>query len=310
MRAFTNLFSAVKIKSELLFAGILALTLTGCASSQPVVKLFQEATVIKASAAGRPLFEYQFAPTAAFKPYIFQLYSPDGVAVLRDAAPDHIHHHGLMFALAVDGVTFWEEGKIGGWEIPRQTDVRGDCITQQLDWRNPNGETLLHETRTITPYTNSDATLLTWRCRLETPPGTNAVTLSGHHYYGLGMRFAPSMDRVAVFQNSRHQPGEIVRGDERLAVADWVACTGPVDGKLVTIAIFDHPGNLRYPAKKFTMAAPFAYLSTTLNWQEPVQLKAGAPLDLCYGVAVWDGKMDANQIEQAFQCWLKSTQTP
>jgi len=302
------------MKPTFWLAAILGLMLAMEVSAAPTIRLIKENTAIKATIAERPLFEYRFAPEAAFKPYIFPLYSPSSVAVLRDAVPDHIHHHGLMFAISVNGVTFWEEKTKtlnGGYQIPIQTDVSGGLITQQLDWRSTNGAVLLHETRTIQPYTNQNVTLLTWRSRLETPPGTNAVTLSGHHYYGLGARLLKSMDRASLFMNSTGQAGEIVRGDERLVPSVWVAGTGPAaDGKPVTIAIFDHPDNLRYPAKKFTMSTPFAYLSTTLNWEEPFQLKAGAPLDLCYGVAVWDGKMDADQIEQAFQSWLKSTKTP
>ena len=30
-------------------------------------------------------------------------------------APDHKHHHGLMFALSVDGVNFWEEAGAEHW---------------------------------------------------------------------------------------------------------------------------------------------------------------------------------------------------
>ena len=303
------------MKPTLWLTAILGLLLAREVSAAPAINLVKEQTVVKVSAAGRPLFEYRFGLEAAFKPYIFPLYSPGGVAVLRDAVPDHIHHHGLMFAIGVNGVTFWEEvikqKTIGGSETPLQTDASGDRITQQLDWRSTNGAVLLHETRTIQPHTNENVTLLTWRCRLETPPGTDAVSLFGHSYYGLGMRFLASMDTNAVFQNSSGQPGEIERGDLRLMPAAWVSATGPAaDGRFVTIAIFDHPDNLRYPARKFTMARPFAYVSTTLNWKEPVQLKAGAPLDLCYGVAVWDGKMDADQIEQAFQSWLKSVKAP
>jgi len=302
----------MKMKPTLLLAGVVALALTQEISAAPAVNLIKEAAVIRAAIAERTLFEYQSAPTVAFKPFVFQLFSPSGVAVLRDAPKDHIHHHGLMFAIAVNGVAFWEEilkGKTtGGREVPLQTDVSDGSITQQLDWQSTNGAVLLHETRTITPHTNADATLLTWRCRLETPPGTNAVNLTGHSYYGLGMRFLESMDTNAVFLNSTGQPGEIERGDLHLMPAAWVACTGPVGDKFVTIAIFDHPKNFRYPTRKFTMAKPFAYIATSLNLlKEPFQLKAGAPLDLCYGVAVWDGKVEAAQIEQACQAWQKLT---
>jgi len=300
------------MKPTLLLAGILTLVLTAEVSAASSVKLVKKPTAIKAALAERPLFEYQFAPTVAFKPYVFQLYSPSGIAVLRDAPKDHIHHHGLMLGIGVNGVSFWEEvlkgRNTGGRQLPLQTEANGDCITQQLDWQSTNSVVLLHETRTITAHTNQDVTLLTWRSRLETPPATNVVTLTGygHAYYGLGMRFLECMDTNAVFQNSSGQLGENVRGDLHLMPATWVACTGPVGEKFVTIAIFDHPNNLRYPAKKFTMAKPFAYIATTLNlWKEPFQLQSGTPLDLCYGVAVWDGKIDAPQIEKACQQWQK-----
>ncbi len=297
-------------RSPAIIIGILASTLACGISAEP--SLLKEEMVIKATSDGRPMFEYRYAPDVAFKPYIFQLYSPGGVPILRDAPVDHIHHHGLMFAVGVNDETFWEEvikgAIVGGHQIPRQTDVTGNLITQQLDWQNRSGDIVLHETRTIQPLENPDATLLTWRCRLETPPGKDAVNLFGHPYYGLGARLLESMDKVATFMNSSGQPGEIIGGDHRLVPATWVACTGPTaDGKMVTIAIFDHPDNLRYPSQKFTMAVPFAYISTTLNWKEPLQLKAGEPLDLCYGVAVWDGAVQAEQIEKAFRKWQENT---
>jgi len=37
-------------------------------------------------------------------------------------------------------------------------------------------------------------------------------------------------------------------------------------------------------------------------------LQTGEPLDLCYGVAVWDGTSDAAQIEQTCQQWQKLNQ--
>lgn len=282
------------------------------ASEAPTVHLIKDQTAIKATFDGRPMFEYRFAPDVAFKPYIFQLYSPGGVPILRDAPVDHIHHHGLMFAVAVNDEPFWEEvikgAIVGGRQIPRQTEVTGDLITQQLDWQTRAGDIVLHEKRTIKPLAHPDATLLTWRCRLETPPGKESVTLSGHPYYGLGARLLESMDKVCKFMNSTGQPGVSIGGDHCLVPASWVACSGPTpDGGMVTMAIFDHPGNFRYPSQKFTMAVPFAYISTTLNWKEPFPLKAGEPLDLCYGVAVWDGETPPEQIEKACRQWQEST---
>ena len=44
-----------------------------------------------------------------FKPYVEKLFTPSGTNILRDAPSDHLHHHGLMFAVRVNGINFWEE---------------------------------------------------------------------------------------------------------------------------------------------------------------------------------------------------------
>ena len=49
-----------------------------------------------------------------YKPYVQQLYTPNGINVLRDAPHDHLHHHALMYAISVDGVNFWEEQNAPG----------------------------------------------------------------------------------------------------------------------------------------------------------------------------------------------------
>ena len=79
--------------------------------------------------------------------------------------------------------------------------------------------------------------------------------LSGIHYYGLGMRFLTSMDNGGRFFNADDKPGDVIGGDQRLTPTKWCAYTAKADGKPVTVAIFDHPANLRHPAKLFTMTS-------------------------------------------------------
>ena len=121
------------------------------------------------------------------------------------------------------------------------------------------------------------------------------------------MRFLTSMDSGGRFFNSTGQPGDVVRGSERLVAASWCAYTASADGKPVTVAIFDHPSNPRHPNQLFTMTPPFAYLSATLNlWKEPLTLKAGTKLKLSYAVAAWDGETSAEQIESLYDKWSKA----
>jgi hypothetical protein len=148
------------------------------------------------------------------------------------------------------------------------------------------------------------ATLVEWRCRLKPPPGKDKVELTGHHYFGLGMRFVPSMDENPRVFNADDAKGLLVRGDEHVTPVRWAAVSAKADGHPVTAALFDHLINPRQPATMFWMSKPFAFLSATLNeWKEPITLKAGKPLDLCYGVAIWDGEVDKAAIEKLYKRW-------
>jgi hypothetical protein len=250
-----------------------------------------------------------------FKPYVRELYTPGGINVLRDAPPDHLHHHGLMFAVAADGVTFWAETADAGRQLPHTNtgvDVQDDSagFSGLLPWVI-DSRVLLREYRRIDvlrPPAGEPVTLLTWRSQLM-PDGN--VTLSGNHYFGLGMRFVAAMDRVGTFHNAAGKPGEVFRGDERLVRARWCAYTATVDDKPVTVAMFDDPGNPRHPATWFTMREPFAYLSATMSLHtEPLPLEKGQTLDLWYGVAVWDGQLDTARIERTYIYWLRKSRRP
>jgi hypothetical protein len=116
------------------------------------------------------------------------------------------------------------------------------------------------------------------------------------------------MDRGGRFFNSERAEGEIVRGSERLTPARWAAYAAVADGGPVTVAVFDHPGNPRHPARMFTMTPPFAYLAATLNlWREPWELSGGRAMDLRYGVAIWDGETDPAGVEAVYRRWVRMT---
>jgi hypothetical protein len=240
--------------------------------------------------------------SAAFKPYVAQLHTPGGIGVLRDHVADHLHHHGLMFAVTVDGTDFWTEKPTSGRQVVLRTWTDTAELGQEIAWLAPDGTALLQERRTITIHPGP-CTLATWRMRLEPPAGKAEATLTGHHYSGLGMRFLATMDRAGRFIRLDQTEVAVVRGDERLAGARWYAIQGPIDGKAVTVALFDHPGNTRHPSRMFTMSTPFAYLSATLGLHQE-SLTVRTPLDLRYGVALWDGTCTVEQIDATYRRWV------
>ncbi len=280
------------------------------AYGQDALTIDTEASAVVVKLGERPLLGYQYVENPA-KPYVARLFSPAGVNVLRDSPLDHKHHHSLMFAVAVDGVDFWSENEKCGRQVHRE--ARGpELLTmfglnwaageQKIDWVAPgDASLLLRETRTLAVCRTADtaATFLGWQSRLETPPGKESVTLSGSPYFGLGMRFLPSMDTGGTFQNADGKTGVAGTNDARSA---WCAYSAAADGKPVTVAVFDDPKNPRHPATWFTMDQGFAYVSATLNLsKEPLKVEAGKPLVLRYAVAVWDGRVEKDKIEALYR---------
>jgi hypothetical protein len=259
-----------------------------------------------------------------FKPYVKELFTPSGINVLLDAPPDHLHHHGLMFACAVDKVDFWGEApsQPGGHfeRLPGKqehlrfsevgvTELKGHRVgrfAEPLQWVSQRDNApLLVEYRYVTVGRTGEprVTLLTWQSVLSAP-SAKEVVLSGSHYHGLGLRFIRSMDATGEFRNPDNDSGVIFRGEERLTRSKWCAYTAQADGKTVTVAMFDHPDNPRHPATWFTMAKPFAYVSATLRLhEEPLKVLAGKPLTLRYGVALWDGRPETSQIDDLHRQW-------
>lgn len=264
--------------------------------------------------AARPIAQYRYGD-APFKPYLKELYTPAGRNVLLDSPHDHVHHHGLMFALEIEGVDYWGETQTPACGIQQHTALtdldlqpQTACFNQTIKWIAPKAaRPTAVEQRTIRLHSlkDEDVTLLTWSTRLHPAPDRPNLTITGRHYFGLGMRFVRAMDRTGAFFNSDNNPGKVVRGDERLTPSRWCAYSAEIDGKPVTVAMFDLPANPRHPATWFTMKDPFAYVAATLALNEqPLTLNAGSTLDLTYGVALWDGATDASAIEALYKKWV------
>ncbi|HEV56758.1 MAG TPA: hypothetical protein ENN87_04585 [Phycisphaerales bacterium] len=257
------------------------------------------------------LYQYGGVP---FKPYMKELRTPAGLNVLRDAPADHLHHHGLMFALEVDGVDFW--GETAGCGVQQHASMSAvshigedglhGTFVEALHWLAPDGRVLLDERRTMDTCIGATAVVVTWRSELRRPAGMEPARIGGRHYFGLGARFVEAMDAGGRFFNAEGRPGEVFRGEERLVSSRWCAYRSRIGEHDVTVAMFDGPDNPR-PATWFTMTEPFAYLSATMAYHEQeIMLPPGETLTVAYGVAVWDGTPSAAQIEAAYARWKAS----
>ena len=260
-------------------------------------------------------FEYRSTwnrlPTT-FKPYIVKLMTPSGVNVLRDAPPDHSHHHGLMFAIKVDGVNCWEEYNPVDYgrqettafaEAAAETDGRKEKkVESTLTWSNGVGQPLVLEKRTITATQIGNATVLDWTSVFTLPAGKEKAIIEGNVYHGLGMRFVESMDKDGKFFAAADAgEQEDLRGTGNLTRCRWMAYTAKVDDKPVTVVLLDTKDNPR-PMLAYTMGGDgkrFAFLSATTNLhREPLMLTSEKPIAFCYQVVLWDGERTPDEVEE------------
>jgi hypothetical protein len=309
-----------KLKSTIVkfLIAIILLSFSNPVFAENPMRIITEENMVSVHTGPRVLMRYNYE-NVPFKPCVKELFSPGGVNVLRDAPADHLHHHALMYAIAVDGVNFWEEqqapGRQAHWafgniRIGKQGDTPIASFEELLNWINPRSqELMLKEQRAIKICSpeNFKVTLLSWRSLFIVPSKKDSVTLGGSHYFGLGMRFLKSMDTDGVFFNAEGKAGEVVRGSEKLVRANWCAYIAKANGKIVTVAMFGDPDNFRHPTYWFTMTKPFAYLSATLNLhREPLKVLSGKPLALRYAVVVWDNRVENEQVEKVYDWWLES----
>jgi hypothetical protein len=273
---------------------------------------------------GRKLLVYVFA-TNQFKPYVRELYTLRGENVLRDAPPDHLHHHGLMYAVYVNGINFWEERGTPGFEQHVELPLNSARIganglpvasfTEVIHWLAPTNRTapdtraaaLLREQRTLTFAIDekNQEVALRWESQFQVGPNAGKVTIHGPNYNGLGLRLPESFNHVARFQNSADQP-YTGKNTQNVIPARWTSVSGAMDGHEVMLVMFGHPDNARGDGFFFTMLDAFAYLSATQGLdKKPLEYSAGDKFSLSYLLTVYSANKAPEFIRQRSELWEK-----
>lgn len=260
--------------------------------------------------------------TSQFKPYVKELYTLDGRNVLLDAPPDHLHHHGLMYAITVNGINFWEESKNPGIEFPVSMTgpetstgaTEGVKFTHTIHWvsqtnraKATNQESaLLIEKRTLKLSVDKKAreVHLDWTGDFTVPNNIDKVTLTGTDYHGLGIRFPRAFDKTARHFNQKNLPYPTA-GKRDLIEAQWAAITTEFENKPLTIAVITH-STVKGRSVFFSMTDPFAYLSATqgIN-KEPMIYKGGDKFSVRYLIIVSEKELKPSEIEKRMVDWLK-----
>lgn len=215
---------------------------------------------------GELFTEWQMGDWAV--PYLYPVIGPDGENITRHypmksgvegESQDHPHHRSIRFSHRdINGASFWspdrptndKSTKIDLVEVKSMKSGETGELILENSWKI-NDEEIMRETfrLAIHPLPNREV-LMDFDTKLVATGGD--VTFGDNKDGGMGIRVASTMavkhhktkEGKGTIQNSNGELNAAAWGKR----ADWADYYGPGrSGKVVGIAIFDHPENFRHP---------------------------------------------------------------
>jgi hypothetical protein len=235
---------------------------------------------------GKPFTSYVW-PATLKKPTLHPVRTGDGVVITRAFPPaqgeraDHPHHVGLWLNYGdVNGFDFWNNtdaitperagrmGTIVHKDITRKESGKGRAeLGVRLAWVSGAGRTILDEETTFVFEARPGVRLIDRLTMLR--PTDAKVTFNDNKEGMLGLRVVRALEDPAeksgefvdasggtvkmkdadtsgvtgVYTSSEGKKGGAVWGTR----GKWTMLSGQIQGKPVTVAILDHPGNPGFP---------------------------------------------------------------
>jgi hypothetical protein len=172
---------------------------------------------------------------------------------------------------------------------PRQPSVLTESCRIRVDKPDEDGRYRIDWTSRFTASV-TDVLL----DRTPIPGEKNGKSWGG--YAGLSVRLAKN---VTDWQLTDSEGRKDLEGHGKKA--RWMSFAGRAgDNKDFSIAIFDHPENLRHPSPDFVIMdpkVPFGYFSPALLFHKPYTLPAGKSFSLKYRILIQSGRAEKNLLE-------------
>ncbi len=297
---------------------------------------------------GKLFTSYQY-PSNMEKPYLFPIYAPNGSVITRGfpieprkgERVDHPHHIGLWFNHGnVNGLDFWNNSSA----IPaNRKDSYGHIVVKQIvkakkgvlevvsNWDDNKGNTLLVENTKYIFSGDKNSRTVDHISKLTAANGTVTFTDNKEGMFAIRVDRAFEMpsNESLIFTDDKGNPTTVkatdntgvtgmytsssgLKGDKVWSSRnDWVMLSGTKDNVLTTMAVFDHPKNIGYPAHSH--ARGYGLFSTNnlgassyvpAEEKIAVTLQKGESITLRHRFYVQSGSEltpeKANQIFQAF----------
>jgi len=277
---------------------------------------------------GRVVWQFNFDPTQP-KPYFHPVCLTDGAELTWHRPPDHPWHYGLWFSWKyINGLNYWEEDRKTGLSEGR-TEIKNVKVTtnsssysaaiaMQLSYHPPGRLEVLAESCQIRiGKPDDDGTYrIDWTSHFtagaedvlldRTPiPGEQGGQSWGG-YAGLSVRVAKNVTDWSLTDSEGRKDLQ-AHGQK----ARWMNFAGrAAESKDFSIAIFDHPDNLRHPSPGFVIMdpkMPFGYFSPALLFNKPYTLPAGESFSLRYRVLIQPSRAEKSTLDAE---WKSFSGTP
>lgn len=194
------------------------------------------------------------------KPIVWPIIGPTGEEMTRawpmkdgveGEKKDHIHHRSFWFTHGnINGVDFWAEtakvqGTIEHKELKFATHGKVAMIGTLNEWKGPDGKVIMTDEPVLTFGADDKARWIDFRTRVIAV--ADEVKFGDTKEGAFGVRVAETM-KVEANKGGKIITSEgLTDKDAWGKPAKWVDYHGPVGGKTLGIAIFDHPKSFRHP---------------------------------------------------------------
>ncbi len=256
----------------------------------------------------------------------------------------HPHQVGCSFSFGdVNGIDFWNNstyrtakelekmGRIVHRKVLKiKNGNRQGELTTQSDWIAPNGNTVLRETTKYVFKVLGNNRLIERETTLTT---TNEKVIFGDNKEGVfAIHLARELQQPSDISEKitdekgnitettdntkvtgEYQNSEGLKGDKIFGTrGNWASVSGKIGDEAVTIAVFDSPKNLNFPANMMVRGYgllalnPFGRKIFNPNSAESkFVLEAKKSIKFRHGLLIMSGKTSTEMIEKEYQKFIK-----
>ena len=338
------------MKRTILVLAVLMLAVTAAGSqAKPKVVFVKAKNKINVIIGGKHFTSYLYGEDLT-KPMLVPVRTPSGIAVNRrhplvemeGGSKDHPHHVGIFFAVdQVNGTNFWRNvappPQIKHIKITEMAGGMGEGrLSTVMHWRDNRGKVLLEENRSMVFLAGVNKNEYAIDFSMDLTAKDIKVVFEDIEEGMFAIRVADCLregNPAITLRPGQPLPKESVSGTGRYFSSNgdetaknvwgkrarWVALQGIKQGKIVGVAILNHPASINYPT--YWHVRSYGLFSANSLGQGDFQrqskykknpvlpfrltLKAGETVHFRFLVIVYEGARTKEQMEMRFKEFVK-----